>query len=67
MMNYNKLKGIVHAKGTTLQKMSQGIGVNQSTLIRQCHSGKMPILTVKKIIEFLNLNRDEINYVFFEN
>lgn len=66
-MNYNKLKGMVHAKGTTIQNMAQSIEVCPSTLIRQCKTGKMPMLTVKKIIEFLHLTREELNYVFFED
>ena len=66
-VNYNKLKGIVATKGITMSKMCEETGVNFSTLWRQCKNGKLPILTVKKIIDNLHLTREEVNYVFFED
>lgn len=65
-MNYDRLKGLTVAKGSSITSMCDGIGVNKTTLWRQCKSGKLPILTVKKIIDALSLTREEVNYVFFE-
>lgn len=66
-MNYNRLKGMIVSKGTTLSQMCEETGINISTLWRQCKSGKLPIVTVKKIIDNLHLTREETNYVFFED
>ena len=65
-MNYNRLKGMIVSKGSTLSQMCEETGINISTLWRQCKSGKLPIITVKKIIDNLHLTREETNYVFFE-
>lgn len=66
-VNYNRLKGMIVSKGTTLSQMCEETGINISTLWRQCKSGKLPIITVKKIIDNLHLTREETNYVFFED
>lgn len=66
-MNYNRLKGMIVSKGSTLSQMCEETGINISTLWRQCKSGKLPIITVKKIIDNLHLTREETNYVFFED
>lgn len=66
-MNYDKLKGMATAKGTTLSRMCDEIGIEFSTLWRQCKSGKLPIITVKKIIDNLHLTREEVDFVFFTN
>lgn len=66
-VNYNRLKGMIVSKGTTLSQMCEETGINISTLWRQCKSGKLPIVTVKKIIDNLHLTREETNYVFFED
>lgn len=66
-MNYNRLKGMIVSKGSTLSQMCEETGINISTLWRQCKSGKLPIVTVKKIIDNLHLTREETNYVFFED
>lgn len=66
-VNYNRLKGTVVSKGTTMSRMCEETGINASTLWRQCKSGKLPILSVKKIIENLHMTREEVNYVFFED
>lgn len=66
-VNYNRLKGMIVSKGSTLSQMCEETGINISTLWRQCKSGKLPIVTVKKIIDNLHLTREETNYVFFED
>ncbi len=66
-MNYNKLKGAVVSKGFTMEKMCNDLSIFQSTLIRQCKNNKLPMITVKKIIDYLSLTRDEYISVFFED
>lgn len=67
MVNVNKLKGKIVECGYTLEKLSEIMGINRSTLYRKmADEGKdFTIREVDSIAHALNLSYDEVNAIFF--
>lgn len=67
-MNTLKLIQIIKEKGFTVSDVAEGVGINKSTFYRKINSDVNCGFTVKeanKIVDFLNLTKDEANDIFF--
>lgn len=65
MVNTNKLRGVMREKGTTAGKLSEIIGINQSTFSYKINSGKFTIEEADKIAQALCLTSEEATAIFF--
>lgn len=68
VVNVNKLRGKIIECGLNVAELASRIGIDRATLYRKINSdGKS--LTIKDanlIAKELNLSRDEVNEIFFE-
>lgn len=68
MANINKLKGKIIERESTQATLANEIGIDKSTLYRKFKSGgdTFEIWEVRKIVEFLKLDEQEVNEIFFK-
>lgn len=67
MVNVKMLKGKMVEKDLTVEKLSDNIGVNKSTLYRKLNAGG-DVLTIREvnlIVSVLGLTDAEANAIFF--
>lgn len=63
---YNKIKSAVIARGLSMMKFYELIGIEPSTFMRRVEHNKVTVADVKKIKEVLQLSREEMLSIFFE-
>lgn len=68
MININKLKAVLVERGQNIEYLAENIEMPVSTLYRKLQNDgkKMTIDDAQKIINFLNLSKDDINAIFFD-
>ena len=65
-MNYQKLKGLIRAKGLTYDKVSQKTGIGISALNNKLNNvTKFNVQEVKKVADCLDIQSNEIVDYFF--
>lgn len=67
MVNVNKLRGKIVEKGTTIEAVADGIGIDASTFYRKLQSNgdKFTIKEADDITRFLSLGASEATAIFF--
>lgn len=67
MVNINKLKGKIVENGTTVEKLSEALNINQSTFFRKMRNNgeTFTIKEAQLISKLLKLNLNEVNEIFF--
>ena len=66
MMNLRKLKGKMIEKGYTAGQLAKKIGIGNTSMSYKMNQHKpFNLFEIKKIIELLDLNSEEIMNIFF--
>lgn len=68
-MNMNKLRGKVVEKGLSIDKLSDEIGIDRSSVYRKINNNgeTFTVREVRKIVSVLNLTPEEISLIFFND
>lgn len=68
MVNAMKLRGKIVEKGFTQEQLSKALGIHISTLNRRLKTGEdFTIGQANKIVEILNLTKEEAFEIFFNH
>lgn len=66
LVNKRELKAEIYRKGFTITELSSKMGISKTALYNKINDKiKFSIDDVKKIIEFLNLNEEQVYKIFF--
>ena len=65
MVNINKLRGKMVENAINVTALAAKMGLNPATLYRKFEAGNFTIKEAKDIARILNLNRDELDDIFF--
>lgn len=67
MVNAEMLREKIRMSGYTIQELSQKVGIDTSTFYRKIKAGEegFSVGEARKISEILNLNREEVENIFF--
>lgn len=65
MVNTDKLRGAIKAKGLNEGDFAEKLGINKSTFSAKINSGKFTIGEADKIASLLCLSKEEATNIFF--
>lgn len=68
-MNMNKLRGKIVENGLSVDKLSDAMGVDRSTVYRKINDNgeSFTVREVRKIVSVLSLTPEEIGLIFFND